>query len=65
MEQRLTEMEIRYTEQQALLQELSDVIYRQQREIDSLKIQVSRLEKRLAAAEDLPTIGAAEKPPHY
>ena len=59
------EMELRYTEQQSLLQELSDVIYRQQREIDSLKIQVSRLEKRLAAAEDLPTIGAAEKPPHY
>ena len=61
----MTELELRYTEQQSLLQELSEVIYRQQREIDSLKIQVSRLETRLAAAEDLPTIGAAEKPPHY
>ena len=65
MEERLTELELKYTEQQSLLQELSDVLYRQQREIDALKSQVGRLEKRLAAAEDLPTIGAAEKPPHY
>ncbi len=65
MDERLIELELRYTEQQRLLQELSEVLFSQQRELSVLRAEVNALKGRLAAAEDLPTIGAAEKPPHF
>lgn len=58
---RLTELELRYTEQQALLQELSEVIYGQQRELDSLRAELQQLRGRLAESD----VGPGEKPPHY
>jgi SlyX protein len=65
MDDRLTELELRYTRQQALLQELSDVLFTQQRELDALKLEVSALRSRLAGIEELPSIGPAERPPHF
>jgi SlyX protein len=62
MEERIVELELRYTEQQALLQELSEVVWAQQRAIDALKLELETLKHRV---EGLPTIGPADKPPHY
>lgn len=48
-------------------QELGDVVYRQQQELDALKARLERLVQRLEAAEersrDYPP--QEEKPPHY
>lgn len=62
---RVTELEILFTEQQRLLQELSDVVYRQQQQIDLLGSEVALLKKKLAADPGLVDASAAEKPPHY
>jgi SlyX protein len=64
MDERVKELELRLTEQQGLLQDLSEVLYRQQQEIDLLRAVVEAVQKRLAAVEEQPTVGP-EKPPHY
>ncbi len=64
-DQRLTELEIRFTEQQALLGELSDVLYAQQRTIDGLAAQVQVLQKKLEGEPGLVDAQQQEKPPHY
>jgi SlyX protein len=47
--------------------ELSDVVYRQQREIDDLREQLRLLKERFEAFRDRPTpyTPEQEKPPHY
>ena len=47
--------------------ELSDVVYRQQRDIDALKLQLVALESRLETVRDAATPMAEEqeRPPHY
>jgi SlyX protein len=47
--------------------ELSDVVYRQQRELEALRAEVLKLHDRLVAAMTAPTpyTLADEKPPHY
>lgn len=45
---RVTELEIRYTHQQALTETLSDVIREQQDALDALRRRLARLEDRLA-----------------
>jgi SlyX protein len=62
MEERIVELELRYTEQQALLQEISEVVWAQQRALDALKLELEALKQRIEAS---PTIGPADKPPHY
>lgn len=47
--------------------ELSDVVFRQQREIDALRVKVAGLQEELKArpsAERAPTL-EEERPPHY
>jgi len=65
MEERVAELELRFLEQERLLQELSGVVFAQQRELDALRAEVSRLGKKLQAEPGL--VDAAEKdpPPHY
>lgn len=48
-------------------QELSDVIYRQQREIAARRAQMTAHQRQLEAAQPPPATGApaAERPPHY
>ncbi|HEY8208935.1 MAG TPA: SlyX family protein [Myxococcaceae bacterium] len=66
MEERITELELRFTEQERLLQELSGVLFSQQRELDALRAQVARLEKKLQAEPGLvDPSGDKEPPPHY
>jgi SlyX protein len=63
MEERLIELEIRYTHQQRMLDELNDVIIAQGRQIDRLQDELKVLRARVDAGPDEP----AEEgpPPHY
>jgi SlyX protein len=64
-EPRLRELELRFTEQQDLLQELSQVMFQQQRAIDSLSSEVRMLRKRLEAEPGLVDAKRDDPPPHY
>ena len=67
-EERLTDLEIRYTEQERLLQALDEVVRAQQDELERQAASLLRLTDKLSSVEgsqeeqrDL----ADEKPPHY
>lgn len=47
--------------------QLSDTVYRQQQEIDTLRVRLAALVGRLDTAQAQPTVYAPEdeKPPHY
>ena len=62
MEERLIELELRSAEQQRLLEELSSVLHSQQQELDHLRAEVAALRSQI---DDAPSIGSAEKPPHF
>lgn len=66
-EQRLTALEIKSAYAEDALDQLNDVVVRQQRQIDALLRALAELRERGAAAEaDASTPGAAdERPPHY
>ncbi len=60
------ELEIRYTHQESLLQELSAVLFEQQKTIAGLETRVRELEARITesgeeGAEPIPN----DPPPHY
>ena len=66
-EERYIKIESKVTEQELLIEELNQVIYSQQKQIDALESKVSTLLKRFkdfldGAAEE---IRGSEKPPHY
>jgi uncharacterized coiled-coil protein SlyX len=61
-EERLVELEIRYTHVERQVEELSQIVAAQQRTLDELVKHVGTLRARLAALGD-PTTN--ERPPHY
>ena len=66
MEERIVELELRFTEQKRLLQELSDVVYAQSQSLDRMQHELAVMEQKLAAIEPGlvdPTI--VERPPHF
>jgi len=65
MEERIIELELRFTEQQALLGELSDVLYAQGKTLERLQVEVAALRERLAAEPGLVEATDVERPPHY
>lgn len=66
MEKRLDELELRYTEQQHLMEDLSSVVYRQQQEIDALKSEVNLLKQKLGESDPgLVDASRTDLPPHY
>ena len=66
MNNRLTELEVRYSMLEKVVQDLSEVVYRQQKEVDLLKDSARRLEERLRASEPgLVEAGRVDRPPHY
>jgi uncharacterized coiled-coil protein SlyX len=65
MDDRLTRLEILFSEQGRTLEELSAEMYQQQQEIIRLKLQLKKLEEKLAAVSEPNTIGGHERPPHY
>ncbi len=62
-DQRLIEIEIKVSHQDVLLEELHNVIYRQQETIDALELKVKKLLQR--AGEEFGEAPVSEKPPHY
>lgn len=71
MDERLTELENQFSFQEALLNELNEVLIKQQRQLDSFESRLTRLQELV---EDISTereaampspSPAQEKPPHY
>ena len=67
MENRITELEIRLTHLEDTLESLNQTIIKQHDEIDTLKLQVSVLEKKIKASQSSPIAHESEEtpPPHY
>ena len=57
---RLTDLEMRFMEQQVLLEELSDLIREQRTLIDQLKLDLVRVAQQIEPPES-----PNERPPHY
>ena len=65
-DQRLTEVETRYTYLERLVEELSRVLHEQQRSIEALSSRLQRMESLVSEAiEQTDERPAQEKPPHY
>jgi SlyX protein len=66
MEERIVELELRFTEQQRLLQELSDVVYAQAQSLERLEHELAAMGQKVAAMEPgLVDATVAERPPHF
>jgi SlyX protein len=67
MEERLTELEIKSMHQEKTIQELNDMVYRQELALERLQLEVQQLRQQLLTAA--PSINVAEEeeppPPHY
>lgn len=67
-EETIIELETRFVYQEKTIQELSDVVFEQQKQLDLLQKNVGLLKAQLGELVDLipqQTPGANEKPPHY
>lgn len=64
MEERIIELELRFTEQQAALQDLSDVVFSQSKVIDQLKAELEQLRGKISEP-GLVDAAQNERPPHY
>jgi len=68
IEERLVELETQLTFQDQTIKDLSDVIYKQQQELERLATLCAALErqsKELAESDQGSDVPANEKPPHY
>ncbi|HZX40792.1 MAG TPA: SlyX family protein [Myxococcaceae bacterium] len=66
MEERLVELELRFTEQQQMLQQLSDVVYAQAQAIERVEHELAAMGQKLAAMDPgLVDATAVEQPPHF
>lgn len=59
---RLTEVEIKVTHQEHLLETLNQVVIEQQKEIEAMRLRLDRFERMLSNFDENP---ANERPPHY
>lgn len=65
-EERLTKLEITVSEQEAAIQDLSDVVNQQWQEIEKLQSKLKVTHSRLVSLEEnMPSSSQVEKPPHY
>jgi SlyX protein len=64
-EERIDELEARVAEQDRSILELSDELYRQQKQVAKLEIEVQRLAERLKAEPQGAISETTEIPPHY
>ncbi len=65
MDERINELENRYTLQEHALAELSDVVYRQAKELERLTLRLVQLEQKLAGEPGMVDARGDERPPHY
>jgi uncharacterized coiled-coil protein SlyX len=63
MDDRLTKLEILYSDQSRTIEEMSSEMFQQQKEIAALKRQLVELQAKLENPEN--EIGGHERPPHY
>lgn len=64
LEQRLIELEVKISYQDKIIEDLSDVLYKQQQQIMSLEKSLDLLKKLVESVGDN-EIRGHEKPPHY
>ncbi|MBL8922392.1 MAG: SlyX family protein [Myxococcaceae bacterium] len=62
---RLTTLEERYAHLEKLVTELNEVIYRQQRDLDTLQQQVAQLRDKMGGDPGIVDPSQHERPPHY
>jgi SlyX protein len=62
---RVTELEIRSAHLEKQVHELSEVLYRQQRELDTLKEIARRLQQKVGGDPGLVDAAQSDRPPHY
>lgn len=65
MEHRIIELELKAAEQQQQLDELSHVVYRQQKELDALKATLQLIAQKSNVDPNAIDDKPADKPPHY
>lgn len=65
MDERLTKLEILYSDQSKTIEEMSGEMFQQQKEIAQLKQQLEELKERVEDASAGNEIGGNERPPHY
>lgn len=65
LEARLTELEGRYAFLDDLVNQLDEVIGRQQRAIEDLKLQLQHTREMMARGHDDSSETVSERPPHY
>lgn len=67
MSDQITDFEIQLTHQQRQVDELNELVYRQQQEIDALAIELRQIKEQLQLA--IPSLvsenGEEDPPPHY
>ncbi|MCU0697538.1 MAG: SlyX family protein [Myxococcaceae bacterium] len=63
--ERVMNLEERYAHLEKLVSELSDVVYRQQQEIESLRHHVSMLKDKVGGDPGIVDPSQQERPPHY
>ena len=63
MDDRLTKLEMLYSDQGKTIEEMSGEMFQQQKEIAGLKLQIEELKEQLDASSN--EIGGNERPPHY
>lgn len=67
MEERITELEVRYMQQEKTLQELSEAVYRQEMVIERMQREMAVLQEQVksGATSINRTLDEEEPPPHY
>ena len=67
MEERITELEVRYMQQEKTIQELSDAVYRQELLIERLQREMTVLQEQVkSGATSINRLPEEEEPPpHY
>jgi SlyX protein len=64
-ETRLADLEVKCAHLEKMVSDLSEVMWRQQKELDALKDAYRGLKDRLAGDPGLVEAGNNERPPHY
>lgn len=67
LESRIIDLEMRFMQQESTIQDLNDVIYGQQKEIDKLRKDIDYLKDQVKAGAQSITRDPSEEtpPPHY
>ncbi|MCL2760086.1 MAG: SlyX family protein [Desulfuromonadales bacterium] len=66
MEQKIIDLEMRYMEQERIIQELSEIIYRQEQQISQMQNHLKQITKQLnILMPSIAEISDEEVPPHY